>query len=358
MLLNVTIEKPWSSIYESSVGIHLFTDKITSIRLVGERHGGTTFLTAYLKECFPNRSIEDSFVSGKHWMQASPKYIVKAAGKYGEAGLRPSQLRNNLNGKTWWQIANAAKPESEFNTTLVLAVFRNPYDWIEAMRRGPWHWPNHIEILPRNTSILTTVGTHKNGTEPTNTGGSIRGETFQKSFVTKSILEWKDFVSRPMHFLGAERGYTGGLCQKGFEVGAISPCYRDKPYTPTSVKHIPRSFLKHLPFAADDVVYELAGKGTPYEHPLQLRAAKIKNFLGLVQKWELGGFGLVRYEDLLGERLATFVWSISQAFGEESRCPQLLPFTKPRYAIKSDFRTWITEHSDWVLESLIGYSPE
>ena len=38
LLLNVTIEKPWSSIYESSVGIHLFTDKITSIRLVGERH--------------------------------------------------------------------------------------------------------------------------------------------------------------------------------------------------------------------------------------------------------------------------------------------------------------------------------
>jgi hypothetical protein len=113
-----------------------------------------------------------------------------------------------------------------------------------------------------------------------------------------------------------------------------------------------------LPFGDNDVVYELAGNGKPHEHPLQLRAAKIQNFLGLVQEWELGGFGIYKYDDILGDGLTVFVQEISRALGVESRCPVITPFEKAHYLLPPEFRAWITNHSDWESETLIGFAPE
>jgi hypothetical protein len=91
---------------------------------------------------------------------------------------------------------------------------------------------------------------------------------------------------------------------------------------------------------------------------LQLRAAKIQNFLGLVQEWELGGFGLIRYEDnLLGDGVSAVVEQISQALQVTAKCPPLAPFDKKAYNLTDEFRDWITTHSAWDLESILGYAP-
>jgi hypothetical protein len=238
-------------------------------------------------------------------MQPSPDYIIEAARKYREEGLDPTILSNEYDAKTWWQIANAPDPKSVFNTSLVIAIFRNPYDWLEAMRKKPWHWPNHLEVLPRNSSIMKAMS-YKNPNDPgmrkrrlratiydTPKGESVGGKLptsgsasiFQKSFITNSILDWKDFVDRPMRLLDYQEIDKDNLCQKGYSFGSISPCHRNNSYVPTRVKHIPRAFLQFLPFGVNDVVYELAGNGKPYEHPLQLRAADLE-FTGTMIFWE------------------------------------------------------------------------
>ena len=108
---NITLEKPWKTINDTKLGIHLFRPRVENIRLIGERHSGTTFLTRYLKQCFPDHSIEDFFVVKKHWMQPSPDYIVQAGKRYGEQGLYPTLL-DDLDAKTWWEIANHPNPKS------------------------------------------------------------------------------------------------------------------------------------------------------------------------------------------------------------------------------------------------------
>lgn len=108
----------------------------------------------------------------------------------------------------------------------------------------------------------------------------------------------------------------------------------------------------------NDVVYELAGDGRPYDHPLQLRSAKIKNFLGLVQQWELGGFGLFRFDDILGNGLPGFIREISRALGAESQCPDVPPFEKARHDLPPEFREWVTNHGDWETERLVGFNQD
>jgi hypothetical protein len=386
---NNTIEKPWSTIQESSLGVHLFSHSIENIRLIGERHSGTTYLTRHLKRCFPDRSVEDFFVRGKHWFQPTPETVVQAVKTHGRKGLDQTM---------WMDIANAPHPKRAFDTSLIIVIVRNPYNWLEAMRRKPWHWPNHVEVAPKNTSALVTARFNQNNHDDKrrrrklqstttgemgkyfpkkeariyrknnnihdtpvgeSSGGKLPGGvSIRHSFITHSELDWLDFISRPMQLVDyQDKVSAAGLCQKGYPRGTISPCSHNHSFAPPKVQHIPKPFLRHLPFAINDVVYELAGYDKPYDHPLQLRAAKLQNFLSVVQHWDLGGFALIRYEDILGDGLTAFVEELSRALQVKSQCPILPPFDKPPYSIPEEFRAWITDHSDWELESLLGYEP-
>jgi hypothetical protein len=148
------------------------------------------------------------------------------------------------------------------------------------------------------------------------------------------------------------------LCQKGYKFRTISPCTQTMSYKPPSLKKIPGSFLKHLPWSVNNVVYELRPNGQPYEHPLQLRAAKIENALGVVDEWELGGFGVLQYEDLLRPRLETVIQQIAVALNKEAVCGELPIISKKMYSLPVEFRYWVKEHADWAQEARIGYSPD
>jgi len=72
-------------------------DPVTSIRLLGERNTGTNWITAVLADCFPDVDSAPRLIRWKHWFQ--------------EDDLRNDHPR-----------------------TLVIAMFRNPYEWVAAMR--------------------------------------------------------------------------------------------------------------------------------------------------------------------------------------------------------------------------------
>ena len=495
------IEPRWSTMNTTKPGIHIFSNRIDVIRIIGERHSGTTFFERHLQNCFSQSTdigVVSYFVRKKHWFQPTPDEIMDTCHRYGPNGLNSTKFDDsnyNLNpfSKSWWEIANpkdgSSDPKHAFNTSLVLFLVRNPYDWIEAMRLKPHHWPNHVDLIPINSTVPLKRVEYSNKNNNNNIkppkeeqgegdeigGGTVErggyqhdgptgmrrrrlmdtsmlryrhrkanpttgktgyrqqpqqqqrnkpsftiedtpqgtnfgdqnipsGYSLHKSYFTKSTLDWKEFIRRPMHVqenddylllhnlnptADTAHSSTPPLCQKGYEYGTISPCLRNISYIPASVRHIPKSFLRKLPFDINDVVYEQRrrprqspqkqGQKTtasslpiiPYNHPMELRGDKIHNFLQIVQNWDVGGFGVIRYEDLVGaNRLHDVVIQISNklkiaisATGDSRQCQQSDDDTEEshheaRREIPNEFKHWITNHTDWNLEAVVGYFPE
>ncbi|CAJ1958642.1 unnamed protein product [Cylindrotheca closterium] len=345
----------------SRLGFQIYHDKVDSIRIVGERHSGTTFLARYLQSCFPNISVDDHFVNGKHWFQPSPEYVVETSNRIGESGLAATAMNDYFHDKTWWQIAQADDPSSYFQSTLVVALFRNPYDWIEGMRRIPHHWPNHVDLIPKDKSTLAEVDYQKNKRQRQRhqrrlLRRKLKGSIVQKSFVKATSLDWKEFVKRPMHLSDYEEKDKGILCQRGFPFEMVSPCDPDHSYVPASIRHIPSSFLRNLAFEVDDAVYELNISGHPFKNPLELRSAKITNMLNLANDWNLGAFGAIQYDEILGERLTELVQKIGSIVGLENTCSSKnSTFQKIPYNHSRSFRSWVREHADWNVEARVGF---
>ena len=423
--------------------------RITKIRILGERHSGTTFFEEYLKRCFPTIDVQGYLLARKHWFQPTPKFVKQVASKYGPEGLAPTFLDENLAlnmpqlakqaiadkrgiggtqplpSVTWWDISQRLHPETVFEDTLVIVFFRNPYQWMEAMRLKPHHWPNHCNITmkqglnvqqyrniapnidlhsqsrPRRSRRLQDSqndfqdsGAKQLSTTHTKAGGKI----ITKSLYQMEPLSWDEFVTRPMILVEESKNSTKDkgvdrICQKGYPFGAISPCDYSReylpPHIPVPANHMMRKYAARLPASANDVVYELRrdrpnnsklgdiynddndygnsdlGNPTrykPYQHPLELRAAKIRNFLGVPKYWKLGGFVSVRYESIVRDGAAIFVEELSKILDvPKPQCPSAdgsQPKQRPPRALDPKFTRWITQHTDWEEESRIGYAPE
>ena len=363
--------------------IQTYGNSIKRLRVLGERHSGTSFFTKLLSKCFPDIEVEDGLLNGKHWRQPSPDYVVEAFQKYAkdqEESFTSRQRIGTLGLDSWKKVANSPNPKSVFQDTLVLVLFRNPYQWMEAMRIGPHHWPNHLILQPKAIPDMAqqsysktkdvdgnNMKTRKEFLQKNNQimmkgrreeGTNAGPYSVHKSFFNHSKLDWDEFVKQPMRLVDEDTDQKDRLCQKGYKFRTISPCTETMSYKPPSLKKIPGSFLKHLPWSVNNVIYELQPDGQPYEHPLQLRAAKIENFLGVVDEWELGGFGVLQYEDLLQPRLENVLQKISVALNNEAVCGELPIISKKLYSLPVEFRSWVKENADWAQEARIGYSPE
>jgi len=366
----------------SSFGaLHPFPNRrIDHVRILGERHSGTTYLTRYLQTCFSDHQIMDLMVRTKHWFQPSPEAIVTAASIVDEENLADATGVITLvpGHKSWWDMAHSPDIRRLFSNSFILYIVRDPYQWMEAMRRQPWHWPNHLRIIPRNqTTISATIYDSekqigKRRALRTDAGvpkGHVKGDyngpvRVQKSYVGYETLDWDTFVQAPLRLMeeDAAANHSAKICMKGFPKGTVSPCLRNHSFVPPLVSHIPRSFLRHLPFAVNDAVYELKADGKEFDDPLALRAAKIRNILGLADVWDFGGFAVVRYEDVLnandnGVHLKTLVEEIESLLGVSNHCQTHQMVNKTAYILPNEFMKWIGQHADWDIERRIGYSP-
>jgi hypothetical protein len=113
---------------DSLVGLHLFRPNtpVDRIHLIGERHSGTTFFTKLLKECFPSLDVSDVFVNGKHWVQPSPFHV-----EHVNERIRTMDVARELDLQSWWNLKQKEdrKPKHAFQSALVVAMFRDPYQW-------------------------------------------------------------------------------------------------------------------------------------------------------------------------------------------------------------------------------------
>lgn len=119
----------------SRIGIHVLRQgkPPTNIIVLGERHSGTTFFMKYLSDCFLNANVRDTFVNNKHWIQHNPEYVFDVVSN--DSSLSPSLWRDIIKhndgmlGKHPPSKRKNQSPNRYFRNSLVIVLFRNPYDW-------------------------------------------------------------------------------------------------------------------------------------------------------------------------------------------------------------------------------------
>lgn len=263
-----------------------------SLHLVGERHSGTKWIYAHLQDCFgQDVSVRSGLTRWKHWFQEDGEYSTFMHG--------------------------GTESEPGDRTTVVVAQFRNPFDWTEAMRVNPYHSPEHFG------------------------------------------LEWHEFVNKtwtmPRH--GKDVGLEGtavnsstsgtGTCLYDFRPDQVIPCLETENVIVDESGREVHS------------VYEMQndGSGEPFDNLLQLRAAKIRHFLSIAHFAGVQDLFPVQYEVMTRNGTASLIRNLEQALGVKAKCSPTEPVEPTIRPVSPEYVKWMNEHVDWEAEALIGYDP-
>jgi hypothetical protein len=234
--------------------------------------------------------------------------------------------------KHWFQYENTSLYEQD---TLVLAQFRNPYEWLKAMEHVPHHSPAHMRTrTDKSLEELQAMSTAGND---------------WKIFLTK---EWTtERVGLDLEMKGDE------ICQgqERFPFKDIVSC---------AVEPLPDSAYNYtIRFSENEPFYEMRndGSGKPYANIMEMRSDKIlnhldvKNFKGVVDVWVL------QYEYLLADGTQHLLDRIQEWTGIQPKCkakdPQNRPPKKSRI-INAEYAKFVRENLNWKTEALVGYYPE
>ncbi len=272
---------------------------VKMISLLGERNSGTRWISSHLKECFSSSvKVEHRLVRHKHWFQQDILPQVRI-----------------------------------YNKTLVIALFRDPIDWVDAMRRRPHHAPSH----------------------------------YQK--------HWSDFVQIPwtlptrpdLDVAYIERhqrnskNRTKSFCHENFQPHQLLSCIKYPfPTKEEFKKYLKKNNMgKALPsFSGNLPRYELKENGQPYASILEMRRDKIRNFLS-IKGWDwILDVHVEQYERLLREGTSSLIAYIESITGLSANCTPVPPQVRPsnKQSLDPDFIQWMNRHVDWNVERLIGYT--
>jgi hypothetical protein len=229
--------------------------------------------------------------------------------------------------KHWFQYPN---PKKYPHDTLVLAQFRNPYDWLKAMEHVPHHSPNHLR---------------------TRKGASVHAQD--------AVNDWRTFLTKTwtMDRVGEDLllDPNNATCQEDFHYRDIISCVKEP--LPEAYYNWTNRYSEHQPF------YEMRndGSGLPYDNILELRTDKIRNFLSTANYPGVADAWVIQYEYLLSSGTASLVQKVSEWTGIEPKCdpipPQNRKQKKTRH-ISQEFAAHVRKHLNWTVESWIGYEPE
>lgn len=288
MNVNVDWESEWSIGYPKRSVPKPMVDQIV---VLGERHSGAEWLVDKIARCFPDVKVRYGFSRPGKWFQSPP---------------------------------TAPIPK-----TLVIAVFLNPYDWVELLRQRPINAPTH------------------------------------------EGMEWSAFVASPWErkrsdLDNALSDPAAAECSCGFAFDEVVPCR-----------------TRRDPLLDSFPLYELrpGDEGAPHANVLELRANKIVNFLSARDFEGVADLVSVRYEDLVREREraneaspSTLPFPGMAGLLETIRDRTLLvpdmgagwisdeEYTAEALGVGAtnldpDYVQWMEENVDWNVEMLVGYSP-
>lgn len=270
------------------------------IHILGERNSGTKFVMRELQRCFPRFQfgvkVHRDFVRAKHFFQP----IV--------AG--------------------------DFKTNILIVVFRDPVEWVAAMREKPYHSPNHILKFENQSGAIVPL--------PWKEFVTRAWTTKRSEFDKKLVLE--DRVKETMR---------GDICRERFAFHEVLPCRYDN-----TTSSIPDSRIRGF-----EPIYEMRrdGSGEPFDNILEMRSDKIVNLLlEMSMMMDLGGYMAVRYEDLLREGTKSLLTQVATMVGMDN-VPEHCSASGPqanrigRRKIPIELRQWVQTHSVTKTERLLGY---
>jgi len=227
--------------------------------------------------------------------------------------------------KHWFQYENASKYRHD---TLVLAQFRNPYDWFKAMEHVPHHSPAHLR---------TALNASTNSTNASN--------------------DWYTFLTKPWTTervgLDLELDFDENtICQDDFRYKDVVSCVLE-PLPPSYYNYTIR-YSEHQPF------YEMRadGSGEPYDNIMEMRTDKIRNFLSVANYPGVSDAWVVQYEYLLSKGTAHLLQRLEEWTGIKPNCkakpPQNRKQKKSRFVSK-EFAAHVRQRLNWTVENWIGY---
>lgn len=275
-----TVEPELDSSLRDSGSVGRLTPKnpkpIKMISILGERNSGTRWLYAHVGECF------------NHTLRVE---------------------RHLTRYKHWFQYPNASKYPHD---TLVLAQFRNPFDWLEAMRKVPHHSPSHIG------------------------------------------LKWKDFLTKEWTTprIGSDLNMTkkqmkNAICQESFPYNEIISC---------NLEPLPKESYTKIRYSEHQPFYELKSDGTPYKNIMEMRAAKIRNFMTVRDYVGVADFWAIQYEYLLMNGTDYLISKLEEWTGVKRQCQVYPTQNRRKRPFQRDFAEFVNKNLDWSAEGLIGYT--
>jgi hypothetical protein len=259
--------------------------QILTINLIGERHCGTKWITKHLKDCFGSQvTVLDRYTRFKHWFQYKEDIITDAKHYY------PA------------------------NSAIVVAMFRDPYQWVNAMQKKPFHALDH-----RNLSwerFVTTPWTIE------------RGENDKKLIESNATIN--------------------ATCVHRFNFNEVVPCSTQDRNDWRNGTH---NYTKR------GLMYELNhdGSGNSYESIVDLRRDKIKNFLSVGNYDAVAAFFPVQYEYAVSRGTADVIGAIENVTGLHAQCKPSPPRELEPKQLDSNYIKWMNDNVDWEAEKMIGY---
>ncbi|KAL3756878.1 hypothetical protein ACHAWU_007719 [Discostella pseudostelligera] len=288
--------------------------------LLGERHGGTNWITDHLAACFGDRiQVTNQYSRFKHWFQED------------------------------------SLPE---NSAVVVALFRDPLDWVEAMRFEPHHAHDHVNFPP-NFNM---------------TAGSLSDKWWHE---LGKRMTWKEFVTKPWMGQRGEKdkqilesgiGTENAVCIDGYKWANVAPCSQEDA-----------TFLKGL----GEYKYEFKFDGSErgFNSILELRRDKVLNHLSVADFRGTRSFFSYRFEDLKIDGTVGLLKNIEKATNLTANCEPMYGMVRdkdgkiklaktvglrrrlhPKIISKKrklpeDYIRYMNQFVDWEVESKIGYFP-
>eukprot|EP00594_Rhizosolenia_setigera_P012986 CAMPEP_0178955128 /NCGR_PEP_ID=MMETSP0789-20121207/9415_1 /TAXON_ID=3005 /ORGANISM="Rhizosolenia setigera, Strain CCMP 1694" /LENGTH=347 /DNA_ID=CAMNT_0020636689 /DNA_START=255 /DNA_END=1298 /DNA_ORIENTATION=- len=270
---------------------------IERISILGERNSGTSWIYEEMIKCFNSSDISVSrrLTRYKHWFQ-SP-----------DVKKRHKHMDPDVN-------------------SLVIAMFRNPYAWVDGMRRKPHNSPEHL------------------------------------------YLDWKEFVKKPwtMDRVGLDLELIQNAsktstdvnttqCQEDFLFKDINSCFE----YPLPDEHW-EGKKKHYSEQRPKYEMNMDGSGRPYNNILELRRDKILNHLDVQNYPFVKKFIPLQYETTLLHGTSFLIEQIEEMLGVKAKCspapPQSFRYYKDKEVEENiDFVKYLNNHIDWNVEKKIGY---
>ena len=234
--------------------------------------------------------------------------------------------------KYWFQFEDP----NENDYGIVIAEFRNVYDWVIAMHNKPEHSPAHWNLLKNNPIAWKDFVTRP---------WTMSRERFSKWLEDDmSVLKKSD---KNGYLAGSSESIMDVQCHGNFTWKGIIPCSMEDR------KRTARLF----PYSG--AIYELDrnNPGTPYKNILELRRDKIINFKKEVPKYKnVRNYIAITYEDMLQKGTDSLIRQIEEKTGVTAKCMARPPKDTKIKDYPEGFIEWMNEQVDWEAESLVGYS--